>query len=405
MKGRILAALVLVLLASCEKGVTDEDTILKYFSEAYEDSGFGIAAAEDGYYLCGQLTDSIDGRNPLKKAGIIRTGNDGNLVGQMMTFGTTEGSAAKIKVLNDGSVISTGYVIGANSQKDIIVIHLNADLSLIRTKIFPAAGNQYGIDLIETTEGFIVLATTDVKREPATEVTGNAAGKKDILLLRLNKQLDILAEIPAVGFIGNDEGVAVKPGMNGGYIIVGTTDRSDRPSSEQAGTNIMIVRLNSDGFTVEPKIIGGVKNETASDFEVLNDGYMIAGTIGTGIADQQGYLWKMTADLDAEPEYQHILDIEPSNTIKTPYTIKAMCRYKSNSFLLAGQFGTGLSARMLIFSIDASGTPVENRKKITGGTGIQSANDVVSDRADNIIVSGSNSYENNSMICFLKFRF
>ena len=82
-----------------------------------------------------------------------------------------------------------------------------------------------------------------------------------------------------------------------------------------------------------------------------------------------------------------------------------MCRYKSNSFLLAGQFGTGLSARMLIFSIDASGTPVENRKKITGGTGIQSANDVVSDRADNIIVSGSNSYENNSMICFLKFRF
>jgi hypothetical protein len=82
-----------------------------------------------------------------------------------------------------------------------------------------------------------------------------------------------------------------------------------------------------------------------------------------------------------------------------------MCRYKSSSFLLAGQYGTGLLARILIFSIDEYGNMVEGRKKITGGTGSQAANDVISDSEGNIIVVGKNSYENNSLITFLKFRF
>jgi hypothetical protein len=48
---------------------------------------------------------------------------------------------------------------------------------------------------------------------------------------------------------------------------------------------------------------------------------------------------------------------------------------------------------------------MEGQKKTSGGTGTQSANDVISDTAENITVIGSNSYENNSMISLLKFRF
>ena len=98
------------------------------------------------------------------------------------------------------------------------------------------------------------------------------------------------------------------------------------------------------------------------------------------------------------------IDLDESATI-TPCAIKAMCRYKSNYFLLAGQHGTGLSARLLVFTIDAFGNQVEGQKKITGGNGTQVANDVITDESDNIITVGSNSFEDNSMICFLKFRF
>jgi hypothetical protein len=406
MKGKIFIAFIIILFTSCEKGVTEDDTILKFFSEAYEDTGNSIAIGEDGYYICGQLTDSLTGNNPMKKVGVLKASFDGNLIGEMKTFGETEGSASKIIVLGDGTIVCTGYVLDGASQKDIIVLHLNPDLSEIADSVYQSPGNQYGVDILETEEGFLVLAVTDVKREPSDEFTGNASGKKDILLKRLDKNLKTVRPlIPAQGFIGNDEGVAVKPDINGGFIVVGTTDRSDRPLSEQSGTNLILLRLNSDGSVTQPLIVGKTGNEAASDFEVLNDGYLIAGTKASTGTDLQGYIWKIPLNIYGEPEFEHVIDIDPSLSAKTTYSVKAMCRYKSSSFMLAGQYGKGLSARQLIFSVDASGSPVESRKKITGGTGTQVANDVITDESGNILTIGSNSYENNSMICFLKFRF
>ncbi len=401
MKGKIFAAIILIFFTSCEKGGNEDDIILKFFSEAYGDTGNSIAICEDGYYICGQLTESLINNAP-KRAGILKTGFDGNLTGRIKTLGSSEGSASKVIVLEDGTVICTGYVLDDAAQKDIIVFHFNSDLSIIDSIVYQSPGNQYGVDIIETAEGFLVLATTDVKRESATEEAGNAAGKKDILLMRIKDNLEPLASIPAVGYIGNDEGVAIKPDLNGGYIVVGTTDNSDRPETDQSGNNIILLRVNSDGSTTQPRIVGGTSNEAASDFEVLSDGYLIAGTTGNAGTNQQGYIWKMARNIYDPPVYENKIDIDPS---LTTYSIRAMSRYKSSSFLLAGQYGTGLSARLLIFSIDAFGTPVEGRKKITGGTGTQIANDVVSDESDNIITIGSNSYENNSMIYFLKFRF
>jgi hypothetical protein len=82
-----------------------------------------------------------------------------------------------------------------------------------------------------------------------------------------------------------------------------------------------------------------------------------------------------------------------------------MSRYKTNSYVIAGQAGTGTSAKMLLFVLDANGNQVEGKEKLFGGTGAQVAYDVISDDNDNIIAVGKNSYENNSMISLLKFRF
>jgi hypothetical protein len=404
MKRKILIGIIIILFTSCEKGVKDNDTILKFFSEAYADAGNSIAIGEDSYFICGQMTDTMS-NGAIRKFGVIKAGFDGNIIGEPMIYGETEGSANKIIVLEDGSVVCTGYVLDNSGKKDIIVMHLNSELSEIATRIYESPDNQYGVDILQISEGFLVLATTDSKREPSGEVTGNPSGKKDILLMRIGSYLEPLSVIPAQGFNGNDEGVAVKADRTGGFIIVGTTERSDRPSSEQSGTNIIILRINSDGSTTQPRIVGKTGNETASDFEVLSDGYFIAGTKVNASNILQGYVWKMPIDIYSDPYFENYIDLESQEASSTPYSIKAMCRYRSNFFLLAGQYGTGLSARLLIFAVDAYGTPVTGYEKITGGTGTQVANDVVSDESDNIITVGSNSYENNSMICFLKFRF
>ncbi|MCX6256047.1 MAG: hypothetical protein NTV31_16470 [Bacteroidia bacterium] len=229
--------------------------------------------------------------------------------------------------------------------------------------------------------------------------------KKDILLLRINNSLEPIIEPQVKGFPGNDEGVAIKPDINGGYIVVGTTDRSDQPPADQGGNNIFLMRINSDGSTTEPRILGGPDDEYAADIEVLSDGYLIAGTVGIEGPDQRGCFWRLSADIYAAPINSDKLKIETTTTPDGPFSIKAICSYKTSSIVMAGQSGTGTSAKMLIFVTDKDGNQVVEKEIIIGGTGLQVANDVISDDDGNIIAVGKNSYEKNSMISLFKFRF
>jgi len=410
MKIRYLILFMAALLSSCERNSDTNDILIKFYGDAYEDIGYSVSETDNGYVITGQITRlTRDGNYILSdtnKVAVIRTDYEGNSIGEPQIFGgKLPGSGTKVLTLEDGTIVAVGYVVDTvTNKKDIYAVKLNPGGDYDQL-IYKRTGNQYATDVIQTQDGFLILGTTDIKREPSTEVTGNAAGKKDIFLLRVNNNLDTLAPIPAVGFIGNDEGVAIKHDLGGGYIVAGTTDRSDRPASEQSGNNVFLLRVNSDGSTTQPRIVGGTLNETASDFEVLSDGYLIAGTIGDeGSADQRGYIWKMPRDIYNEPDFMHEIVIEQFSA-SAPFSINAMCKYKTSSFLLAGQHGTGLSSRMLIFSVDAFGELVEGRIKIVGATGTQEAFDVISDDSDDVIAVGSNSYENNSMICFLKFRF
>jgi hypothetical protein len=410
MKIRYLILFMAALLSSCERNSDINDILIKFYGDAYEDIGYSVSETDNGYVITGQITRlTRDGNYILSdtnKVAVIRTDYEGNSIGEPQIFGgKLPGSGTKVLTLEDGTIVAVGYVVDTvTNKKDIYAVKLNPGGDYDQL-IYKRTGNQYATDVIQTQDGFLILGTTDIKREPSTEVTGNAAGKKDIFLLRVNNNLDTLAPIPAVGFIGNDEGVAIKHDLGGGYIVAGTTDRSDRPASEQSGNNVFLLRVNSDGSTTQPRIVGGTLNETASDFEVLSDGYLIAGTIGDeGSADQRGYIWKMPRDIYNEPDFMHEIVIEQFSA-SALFSINAMCKYKTSSFLLAGQHGTGLSSRMLIFSVDAFGELVEGRIKIVGATGTQEAFDVISDNSDNVIAVGSNSYENNSMICFLKFRF
>jgi hypothetical protein len=410
MYGKYAILFLFMLLISCEKSQDKNDNFLKFYGDALEDIGYSVAKVEDGYIIAGQFTEItrignnfIDEEKSIKNMGIIKTGSDGNVIWKK-TFGerlTAAGS--KILALDDGSVICTGYVIDSMTlQKDIFVVKVNADGTGYIQKIYVNDGNQYGTDLIKTQEGFLILGTTDIERQPLTDKTGNAAGKKDIFLLRINSNLELIASPTAVGFPGDDFGAALKTDINGGYIVVGTTDRSEPGQSQN---NIFLLRINTDCSTTQSRIIGGTDDEYAADIEVLSDGYLIAGTVGNELTNQQGYVWKISDNIYDSPIFTHKIEIEKSSNEKLYFSVNAICKYKTSSFIMAGQAGTGTLAKMLIFVTDADGNLEEGKMMIAGGTGIQVAFDVISDNEDNIIAVGKNSYENNSMISLLKFRF
>ncbi|TAL64695.1 MAG: hypothetical protein EPN88_10580, partial [Bacteroidetes bacterium] len=279
MTRKYLIVLFLMLLSACEKTHDIDNNIIKFYGDALEDIGYSIAEVGNGYLIAGQFTEvSRNGniiytKTSVKKMGIIKTGTDGNEIWKESFGDKVPAAGSKVLALDDGSAICVGYAIDTVTlMKDLYVVKVDAEGNSLSQKIYKADGNQYGIDIINTPEGFLILGSTDVAREPVTESSGNTAGKKDIQLLRINNNLEQIGSPYVTGFPGNDEGAAIKSDLNGGYIIVGTTDRSDQQATEQGGNNIFLMKINADGSITEPRIIGGLDDEYAADIEVLNDG-------------------------------------------------------------------------------------------------------------------------------------
>lgn len=412
---------LLFILTSCEKNSDVNTQVLKLYGDALEDVGYSICKTSDGYYIGGQFTEVnrndlgnlIEPDSSKKKMAIIKTRLDGNTIWKKSFGGELESVGAKVLSLEDGSVVSTGYVIdNTTDQKDIIVVKVSADGENSVQKIFhsngnetpPATddGNQVGIDIVQSADGFILLGSTDLGRLQGIDSTGNTKGNTDIFLLKLNSSLEPVGVPEVIGFPGNDAGVSIKQNGSGGYVIVGTTDRA---WPGQSLNNILIINTSSDAIATQIRILGSIDDEYASDIEVLNDGYMIAGKVGNESTDQWVYLTKVPLDLISEPLFTRKFKVVSASSNATSFAVNAISRYKSSSFVMAGQAGVGSSAKMLIFITDSEGTQVEGKEIVTSASGVQVAYDVISDEDNNIIAVGKNSFENNSMISLYKFRF
>ncbi len=401
MKPKYFAFIIPVWLAACERS-DETGQILKFYGDAREDIGYSITAAGDGYFIGGQLTQvkrspetGITGSS--KKIGIIKTGLDGNVIWQNYFGGKFQGSGSKIIALDDGSAVCAGQVTDTMTSKtDIFVVKVGSDGSTLSQKIFAMPGNQTSTDILKTTGGYFLLGTTDEQRAPVTDSSGNKAGKKDILLMKLLENLD---QDPSVtispkGFPNDDYGAAIKKDLNGDYIIAGTTSFSTGDKPGQAGNNLWIIKVDSLGREIESAILGGAQDEVAADMEIVSNGYLLAGTIGSGTG-QSVYVMKVRSDtIDRAPVFTRTLGTGS-------WSVKAISRYRTSSFVLAGQAGT----KMLLFVVDQDGNIMPDKQLVTGSYGSQAANDVIYDTEGYVVAVGRSLYETNSMICFLKLKF
>ncbi|HEX2976488.1 MAG TPA: hypothetical protein VHO68_11190 [Bacteroidales bacterium] len=399
---KFLIPALMFLLFSCEK--ISDTGILKFYGDVYEDAGYSLAKTDKGYLIAGQYTSisrnegKISGSS--RKMALIRTGINGIETRLDTLGGKNEASAAKVISLEDGTSLVAGTIKNTATGQDIYIARFTADGEGFTEKIFRWPDNQYSTDIIKTSSGFLLLGTTD--REYGT--TGNKKGKKDFLLLGLNNMLDSVRSTQW-GFDKNDEGAALKQEKEGEYVVVGTTE------FDAAGLkDIYIFKVRSDLSTISSRLIEGDGTEMAADFEIVSDGYIIAGNSSMG-GTQAAHIWKVPLSYlipgnsgGSKTTEDHAIVLEPNEDNPRPFIVNAMCRYKTSSFILAGQYGNASGGDMLIFAVDANGYPDYGRIRKAGGTGSQAAYDVITD-GDDIIATGKNSYENNSMITLMKFRF
>jgi len=404
---------LMVILSSCEPN-TDEDTsLLRLYGDALEDIGFSIAKTDDGYIVGGQFTEVYRDGNSIrvdsskKKMGIVKTDIDGKLIWKKSFGDKKVAVGSKVITLSDGSFAATGYIENTvNNLKDVFVVKVSADGSTFTQNSFGGTGNQFGVDLIQTDEGFMVLGSTDVARAGTADSIGNISGKRDLYLLRLNNNLELIGAPKAFGYPGNDAAVAIRSDVKndkGGYIILGTTENN---WPKQKLNNILVLKTNIYGEpSYGPRIIGTTDDEYATDIEILDDGYLISGIVGAEGSDQSVYLLKVPVNIFSPIIYTKKFKVSTASSTATSFAVRAINKYGTDSFVMAGQAGTGSSAKMLIFVADAEGNQVAGKDMITTATGVQVAYDVITDENDDIVVVGKNSFENNSMISLFKIRF
>jgi hypothetical protein len=108
-----ISILFFLLFASCKKS-DDHQYILKFYGDAYEDIGYSVAVASDGYVIAGQVTDiirkdkNIDNVLSNKNMAIIKTGWDGNIIWKKSLGGKYSDMGSKIYQNTDGSLICAG---------------------------------------------------------------------------------------------------------------------------------------------------------------------------------------------------------------------------------------------------------------------------------------------------------
>jgi hypothetical protein len=199
------------------------------------------------------------------------------------------------------------------------------------------------------------------------------------------------------GFPGNEIASAVKQDGSGNYIILGTTEMPSNPAKKH---DLFFIKLNSQGFVIESKIIGSDDDEYSSDLEVVDDGYLVSATIGAAGSEQQGYLLKLNTDIHSAPVFEKKIQVDGMST-----SFNAVCSYGQDNFAIAGGVGSGLASKMLVVEADGSGNLVEGSKMIRGSDTEQVVYDLDSGDDGYIVAVGKNKYDLNSMITFLKFKF
>ncbi len=409
---RKYAILVLmVFISSCEPNTEEDTSVLKLYGDALEDIGYSIDRTEDGYVIAGQFTEVLWDGNSIKvdsskkKMGVIRTDINGKLIWKESFGDNKVAVGSKVITLSDGSFAATGYIVNSiANQKDLFVVKISADGTNSTQKSFGGQGNQFGVDIIPTQEGFMVLGSTDVARSGAADSLGNVSGKRDIYLLQLNNDLELIGSPKAFGYAGNDAAVAIRNDVKndkGGYIILGTTENNWK---NQKLNNIFIVKTNIYGESIDYRQFGGSDDEYASDIEILDDGYLISGIVGEDGTDQSVYLLKIPVKI-LPVTFSKKIKVSTTSSTATSFAVRAINKYGTDSFVMAGQAGIGSSAKMLIFVTDAEGNQVPGKDLITTATGVQVAFDVITDENNDIVVVGKNSFENNSMISLFKIRF
>ncbi|WP_294207377.1 T9SS C-terminal target domain-containing protein [uncultured Chryseobacterium sp.] len=257
-----------------------------------------IIQSSDGGYVVAGWTGSnngdVSGNHGGSDMWVVKLNGTGTILWEKILGETKDDGAFSIIQTTDGGYAVAGYTglaIGYNAvPSDMWVVKLNATGALEWQKTLGGSGNDEAHSIIQTGDGgYGMVGRTQSNNG---DVSGNHGGF-DIWVAKLNAT-GALEWQKTLGGSNNDDGRSIIRTVDGGYIMIGSTQSNDGDvSGNHGGFDIWVAKLNATGALEWQKTVGGTGYDeayaaTQMSNQVMTNGFIVAGTTASGNGDIAG---------------------------------------------------------------------------------------------------------------------
>jgi len=256
-KNKIISVNISTILIFLFPGICSAQTYFQktYPNSPYEQEGQDVLATPDGGYLmAGYTTNSTINDCDVY---LVKTDGVGNLLWTRTYGGAKPDFPYHMIETTDGNYFLIGYSQSyGGGDSDILLMKINPAGDLVWTKTFGGFGNDYGKDIIATTDGNYMIVGWSNSVGP---------GGQNANLIKIDPA-GIVIWNKLYGGASQDYGSSVKQCSDGGYIMLGQTF-----SYGAGGGDAYLVKTNANGDTVWTKTFGGALADEGTYINVNAD--------------------------------------------------------------------------------------------------------------------------------------
>jgi len=255
-------------------------------SEYKPDAAADIISAGDGGYLIAGYTQTQEN----KDAYLLKIDSNGSVLWEKTYGGSGGEDIRKIKPSADGGYVFVGstssFYTGAAGDFDFYLVKIDASGNLIWEKHYGGTDWDRAASFIITNDGgYLMVGYT------ASPEFGAVA--REVYMVKVdadgNKQWQKL-----YGWEHKDESADVIATDDGGYLIVGRSERLYDAKFDKWRSDLYVIKTDIIGNEVWSQTYGGFHDEGASCVRQVSDGgYIISGYTGSYSKDSDIYLLKI----------------------------------------------------------------------------------------------------------------
>ncbi len=389
----IITVLMITILAACVKekeiSTTQADNFLKMYGSYKANEGYDLKQTSDGGYI-------ITGKTMISELNediiLIKTDQYGNQEWEK-TFDVENGndSGNSLEIDSDGGFIIFGTCTNLAGNTDMFLLKTNSTGdSLWSRQIDVLSLDQDGKSVKTTVDGGYILVGT-------TEVIGVDGTHKDIYMVKMDASGNKIWGKTYGSSTEDDDARCVIENYDNKYMIIGKT-KSFPINPNDVSYNIYVT-INSpvEGTVINFCTYGkSSEDEGVGVVKTSETNYIMAGTISDN-STKKIYVRKFGNDQSSG--LQDSIWVKNFNGTGNTFA-RSISSTGDNGIVIVGMDVDGTNSDIYIIKIDNDGNEIFSQT--FGGEKRDEGNAVIETNDNGFAIIGTTEYDNRSMICLIK---